>query len=269
MWTRSRKNLYIIICRAQHLFLWQLWDVISAVHSARAGSASASSYLPKEIAAAAKSQNCCSISYTYTEPTIFFEYAYDTARLAKDEGLGNVFVTNGYMTQEALDVINPYLDACNVDLKSFREEFYDKMCKARLKPVLESIRYMKKLGIWVEVTTLVVPGQNDSDKELSDIAEFIADVDVGIPWHISRFRPDYNYLNSRPTPVETLRHAYAIGEKAGLHYIYIGNVMGESEDTVCPECKKIVIRRHGFSISDNRIKDSTCPFCSSQIAGVF
>jgi len=245
----------------------QNWQI--SQDSARDGNTSGSSYLPEEIVAAAKKQNCQSISYTYTEPTIFFEYAYDTARLAKDEGLGNVFVTNGYMTQEALDVINPYLDACNVDLKSFREEFYEKMCKARLKPVLESIRYMKKLGIWVEVTTLVVPGQNDSDKELSDIAEFIADVDVDIPWHISRFRPDYNYLNSRPTPIETLRRAYTIGKKAGLHYIYIGNVVGESEDTVCPECKKIVIRRHGFSISDNRIKNSTCPFCGSQIAGVF
>ncbi len=245
----------------------QNWQI--SQDSARDGKASGSSYLPKEIVAAAKSQNCRSISYTYTEPTIFFEYAYDTARLAKDEGLGNVFVTNGYMTLEALDVINPYLDACNVDLKSFREEFYDKICKARLKPVLESIRYMKKLGIWLEVTTLVVPGQNDSDKELSDIAEFIADVDVDIPWHISRFLPDYNYLNSRPTPIEALRRAYTIGEKAGLHYIYIGNVMGESEDTVCPECGKIVIKRHGFSISDNRIKDSSCPFCGHSIAGVF
>ena len=245
----------------------QNWQI--SQDSARDGKASGSSYLPKEIVAAAKSQNCRSISYTYTEPTIFFEYAYDTARLAKDEGLGNVFVTNGYMTLEALDVINPYLDACNVDLKSFREEFYDKICKARLKPVPESIRYMKKLGIWLEVTTLVVPGQNDSDKELSDIAEFIADVDVDIPWHISRFLPDYNYLNSRPTPIEALRRAYTIGEKAGLHYIYIGNVMGESEDTVCPECGKIVIKRHGFSISDNRIKDSSCPFCGHSIAGVF
>jgi len=224
---------------------------------------------PEEIVYAAKSHKCKSIAYTYTEPTIFYEYAYDTAVLAKKEGLANIFVTNGYMTHEALEAINPYLDACNVDLKSFSEKFYKDICKAHLKPVLDSIRLMKKLGIWVEVTTLIVPDLNDSDKELTQIAKFIAEVDPDIPWHISRFHPDYNYTESNATPLETLRKALSIGKREGLHYIYIGNVLGESEDTLCPNCHNILIMRHGYSISQNKIKNSKCPYCGRFVPGVF
>jgi pyruvate formate lyase activating enzyme len=226
-------------------------------------------FSPEEIVAAAVDQGCRSISYTYTEPTIFFEYAYETAELASEKGLSNVFVTNGYMTPEALNTINPYLDACNVDLKSFRKEFYKKICRARLEPVLESIRYMKKLNIWVEVTTLVVPGQNDSEAELTKIARFIAEVDPDIPWHISRFHPDYKYMDSRPTPIQTLHQAFTIGKTEGLHHIYIGNVLAESENTVCPKCQKTIIRRRGFSIYDKKIDGPKCPFCNTEIAGVF
>ena len=224
---------------------------------------------PEEIVATAKQQGCESISYTYTEPTIFFEYALDTARFASDAGLGNNFVTNGYMTREALDAIHPYLDACNVDLKSFRDEYYQKLCGAHLEPVLSSIRRMRELNIWVEITTLVVPGQNDSEQELTDIAAFIAGVDADIPWHISRFHPDFQYLESQPTPVETLRRAYAIGRNQGLSYIYIGNVWGESEGTFCPNCEKKVIGRAGFSITKNQLKNGHCPFCRHRIAGIF
>ncbi len=173
----------------------------------------------------AKKNNCESISYTYTEPTIFFEYAHDTARLAKKAGLSNIFVTNGYMTEEALEVIKPYLDACNLDLKSFREDFYRDMCQAHLGPVLNSIKTMKKLGIWVEITTLVVTGKNDSDEEFKDIAEFIAGVDPGIPWHISRFHPDFKYLEAGSTLIERLKRAREIGKKAGLQHIHLGNVI--------------------------------------------
>jgi len=224
---------------------------------------------PEEIVHSAKTQSCQSISYTYTEPTIYFELAYDTAKLAKREGLGNSFVTNGFMTAEALEVINPYLDACNVDLKSFDERFYEDMCQAHLQPVLDSIRLMKKLGIWVEITTLIIPGQNDSEHELTEIARFIMGVDPEIPWHISRFHPDYNYTETRGTPIETLRKAYAIGKSEGLNYIYIGNVMGESEDTVCPSCRKSLIQRTGYYTGYNKIVDGKCPHCSRSIAGIF
>jgi pyruvate formate lyase activating enzyme len=179
---------------------------------------------PEEAVREAKKNRCKSISYTYTEPTIFFEYAYDTARLAKEAGLFNVFVTNGYMTEEPIKAIRPYLDAANIDLKSFREDFYKEMCGAHLGPVLDSIKLMKKLGIWIEITTLVVTGKNDSDEEFKDIAEFIAGLDPEIPWHVSRFHPDFKYLDSEPTPAETLKKAREIGRKAGLKYIHLGNV---------------------------------------------
>lgn len=224
---------------------------------------------PEDVVNEAKKRRCQSISYTYTEPTIFFEYAYDTAKLAKAEGLSNNFVTNGFMTAEALETIKPYLDAANVDLKAFREETYKKVCKARLQPVLECIQTMRKLGIWVEVTTLVVPGMNDSEEELRNIARFIASVDPDIPWHISRFHPDYKYTALHATSMGTLRKAYSIGEKEGIRYIYIGNVWGEGEDTFCPNCRKPLIRRHGFWVEENKIRDSHCPYCQAKIAGVF
>jgi len=224
---------------------------------------------PEDVVRDALKQGCRSVSYTYTEPTIFFEYAYDTAKLARQAGLANHFVTNGYITAEALEAIKPYLDAANVDLKAFREETYKTVCRARLAPVLDSIRLMKKLGIWMEITTLVVPGLNDGDRELADIAGFIAGVDPDIPWHISRFHPDYRYTEARPTPVETLRRAFAIGERAGLRYVYIGNVMGEGDDTLCPGCRRPVIRRRGFMVDENVVKDGKCPACGHLIAGVF
>jgi pyruvate formate lyase activating enzyme len=226
-------------------------------------------FLPKEVVRAAKKHGCQSISYTYTEPTIYFEYAYDTAKLAKKEGLANVFVTNGYMSRDALELIKPYLDACNVDLKAFSEGFYKEMCGAHLQPVLDSIRRMKDMDIWVELTTLIVPGQNDSEEELVQIAHFISELDPNIPWHISRFHPDYKYNDTPPTPTSTLRLAYAIGKKAGLHYIYIGNVIGESEGTTCPKCQRTLIQRQGFYVFDNKIRDGRCPYCKTQIAGVF
>lgn len=180
--------------------------------------------MPEKAVEEAKRNHCESISYTYTEPTIFFEYAYDTAKKAKEAGLKNIFVTNGYMSKEALETINPYLDAANIDLKSFREEFYTGNCKGHLQPVLDTIKLAKKLGIWIEVTTLIIPGQNDSTSELTDIAHFIASVGKDIPWHISRFHPDYQFLNQKPTPIETLKKAEDLGRKAGLRYIYLGNV---------------------------------------------
>lgn len=223
---------------------------------------------PADIVREAKLAGSKSISYTYTEPTIFFEYAYDIAMLAKKEGLYNNFVTNGYMTREALQAIRPYLDSANVDLKSFNENFYDNICHAHLEPVLESIKTMKKMGIWIEITTLVIPGENDTDKELEEIAGFIAETSKEIPWHVSRFHPEYKYLDSGPTPVETLKKAKAIGEKAGLRYIYLGNVR-EGDETYCHNCKNILIKREGFNVVENKIAGSKCPKCNTVVSGIF
>ena len=226
-------------------------------------------FSPEEIVEDAISNQCKSISYTYTEPTIFFEYALDIAKLAKEKGLYNVFVTNGYMTKEALEMIRPYLDAANVDLKFFRNESYNRVCAATLEPVLKTIKLMRDLGIWVEVTTLVIPGDNDSDEELGGIAKFIASVDKNMPWHVSRFHPDYKFNKQGATPEDTLKRAEDIGRKAGLTYIYAGNVYGWGNDTFCPSCKELLIKREGFSIYKYNIKEGKCVFCNAAIPGVF
>ncbi|WP_240194287.1 AmmeMemoRadiSam system radical SAM enzyme [Desulfopila inferna] len=224
---------------------------------------------PSEIVDLARKERCRSIAYTYTEPTIYFEYAYETAIQAHEASIYNIFVTNGFMTKEAIKIIRPYLDAANVDLKSFRDEFYRKTCHGRLQPVLDTISLMRELGIWVEVTTLVVPGQNDDLAELQDIAEFIAGVDTDIPWHISRFHPDYKTTESIPTPVQTLEKARSLGREAGLKYIYVGNVPGEENNTACPKCGEILIMRD-YSANQVRVTDNSgCPSCGEHIAGVF
>lgn len=225
---------------------------------------------PEDIVRFARRDDCQSVAYTYTEPTIYFEYAYDTALEAHKAGLYNVFVTNGFMTPEAVKTIQPYLDAANVDLKSFRDSFYRNSCNGRLQPVLDTIRLMRELDIWVEVTTLVVPGQNDDMEELRDIAGFIADVDKSIPWHISRFHPNYKVTDGGATPLKTLDVAKKIGGEAGLRYIYVGNVPGENRNTTCPGCGEIVIEREFFSVGRVKVtKKSTCPSCGGAIAGVF
>ena len=225
---------------------------------------------PEEIVGLAKRRGCDSISYTYTEPTIFYEYAYDIARIAKGEGLSNVFVTNGYIGEDALRQIAPFLDAANIDLKAFSDEFYREICGARLDPVLDSIRLHRELGIWIEITTLIIPGRNDSEEEMREIAGFIASIDNGIPWHVTRFHPTYKLDDIPATPVDTLRKAGRIGKEAGLKYVYEGNVPGEErENTHCPSCGKLLIRRFGFEIAENRLRNSACPDCGSEIDGVF
>jgi pyruvate formate lyase activating enzyme len=224
--------------------------------------------VPEQVVEEAKKHDCLSISYTYTEPTIFFEYAYDTARLAKKAGLSNVFVTNGFMTRQALDTIKPYLDAANVDLKSYSEAYYKNNCKARLQPVLDSIAYMKQLNIWVEVTTLVIPDQNDSEEELNQIASFVAKLDKDMPWHISRFHPDYQFTNHTPTPIETLRRAREIGKKHGLRYVYLGNVI-EGSETHCYKCNRLLIKRAYMGIDKNYIQNGRCPSCGIQVNGIW
>ncbi|UCE57447.1 MAG: AmmeMemoRadiSam system radical SAM enzyme [Candidatus Bathyarchaeota archaeon] len=224
---------------------------------------------PEEIVEAAKRYNCESIAYTYSEPTIFFEYAYDAARLARKEGIKNIFVTNGYITEEALVEMKPYLDAANIDLKSFSEDFYRKNCGARLGSVLDSIRLHKSLGIWIEITTLIIPTLNDSDEELRNIAGFIKEVGEEIPWHISQFHPTYKIIDLPRTPITTLRRAREIGLKVGLRYVYEGNVPGEAgEHTYCHKCGKKLIHRFGYQVLENKVKDSTCSYCGAKIDGV-
>ncbi len=225
---------------------------------------------PAEIVQNALAAGCSSISYTYTEPTIFYEYAYDTAVLAKEAGLRNVFVTNGYITPEALAHIRPYLDAANIDLKGYSEKFYREVVHAMLAEVLDSIIEYKRLGIWIELTTLIIPNHNDSDADLSGIARFIADkVGVETPWHVTQFYPTFKLTDQPRTPVETLRRARQIGLDAGLRYVYEGNVPGEGgENTYCPGCCEPLIRRYGYFIEENRIRDGKCPSCGTVIDGV-
>ncbi|MFH0809571.1 MAG: AmmeMemoRadiSam system radical SAM enzyme [Pseudomonadota bacterium] len=213
---------------------------------------------------------CGSISYTYVEPTIFFEYALECSRLAKERGLANVFVSNGYTTPEATRAIAPVLDANNIDLKSFSDAHYRRICGARLSPVLDTIRLMKELGVWVEVTTLVIPGLNDSEAELRDIAGFIRSVGVEVPWHVTQFFPTYRLTDRGRTPVATLARAREIGLEEGLRYVYTGNVPGETgENTFCYSCGGLLIRRVGYHISQLGIVNGRCPTCGAAIDGVF
>ncbi|MEA3254589.1 MAG: AmmeMemoRadiSam system radical SAM enzyme [Candidatus Altiarchaeota archaeon] len=225
---------------------------------------------PERIVELAKQSSCESIAYTYTEPTIFFEYAYDTSKLAKREGIDNIFVTNGFMTEESLKDIKPYLDAANVDLKGFTEKFYREVCGARLEPVLDSLKRMKKLGVWVEVTTLVIPSLNDSLDELRGIAEFIRnELGEETPWHISRFYPQYKLKHLPQTDMEVIHKARKIGLDAGLRYVYAGNLPGDSgENTYCFNCNELLVKRYAFSILENKIVDSKCPVCGAKIDGV-
>ncbi len=225
---------------------------------------------PVQIAEAARQSGCGSISYTYTEPTIYFEFAWDTAGIAREKGLKNIFITNGYMTAEALELLGPRLDAANVDLKSFRDDFYKKQCGARLQPVLDSLKKMKELGVWVEVTTLLIPGLNDAEEELRDLAGFIFSLGAETPWHISRFHPRYRMTGTTATPAASIHRAAEIGKSAGLMYVYSGNLPGDAgENTFCARCGHLLVGRHGFAIERLDLEGSACPRCGAPLHGVF
>jgi pyruvate formate lyase activating enzyme len=225
---------------------------------------------PEDIVREAKAHRCATISYTYTEPTIFMEFALDTARLAKEQGIRNVFVSNGFMTEESATAMAEVIDGDNIDLKSFRDDFYRKVCKARLQPVLENIQRLKRLGLWLEVTTLVIPGLNDSEEELTEIAQFIKGVGPEIPWHVSAFYPTHQMLDRPRTPAATLLKARDIGLEAGLRYVYTGNIPGQGgENTYCYSCGELVIERLGYSIKGFILQDGKCPKCQAAIDGVW
>ena len=226
---------------------------------------------PEQIVRMTLDAGCASISYTYSEPTIYFEYALDCGKLAKAARLRNTFVTNGFIETAPLEDLRGVLDAANVDIKAFTEEFYRKHCGGRLAPVLAAAKKMKAMGVWVEITTLVIPTLNDSDHELRDLARFIAE-DLGpeTPWHVSRFHPDYKMPDLPATPEKTLARAREIGMEEGLKFVYTGNVWGdEGESTFCPSCGKTLIARTGFQIRSMDVVEGKCRFCQAAIAGVW
>ena len=226
---------------------------------------------PDRIVATAIATGCSSVAYTYTEPTIFMELCADTGRLARQNGLSNVFVSNGYMTPEAIDLAADFLDAINVDLKAFTEKYYMDLCKSHLSPVLDTIRRIaKNTAIGLELTTLIVPGKNDSDDELRSIADFIAnEASPFVPWHVSRFYPAYKMNHDTPTPADSLQRALDIGKAAGLKYVYVGNLPGsKAESTHCHNCSHLLIERIGYQITQYNIEAAACPNCKTTIPGV-
>ena len=243
---------------------------IAQLPSDRGGMIIGNSCTPEDVVAGAIKGHCKSIAYTYTEPTVFFEFAYDTAKIAHESGILNVFVTNGYMTAEALQMISPYLDAANVDLKAYDESFYKKYCGAKLAHVKKTLEMMKSQGVFVEVTTLIVPGINDDETQLKALARFLVkSLGAETPWHISRFHPAYKLTDRPVTPVSTLVKARDIGMACGLKYVYLGNVPGENgENTFCYQCGKVIIERWGYQIGKNSVADGRCSFCNAPIDGV-
>lgn len=225
---------------------------------------------PEKVVSVALKYRTPVIAYTYTEPTVFFEYSLDIAEKAVEFGIKNIFVTNGYIEEKPLRDISPFLHAANIDLKGWDKKFYAKVVAARRDEVLKSIKLYKKLGIWLEITTLMIDGYNTKDEDIDNITKFIAnELGEGTPWHISRFYPAYKMRHVPPTRIETLKKAEEIGRKNGLKYIYIGNVYGMGEDTYCPVCGELLIKREGFDVIENRLINGRCPRCKTRIEGVF
>ncbi|MEA2102466.1 MAG: AmmeMemoRadiSam system radical SAM enzyme [Thermodesulfobacteriota bacterium] len=226
---------------------------------------------PEKVVSMAVAAGCSSIAYTYTEPTIFMEYLLDIAVLAKEAGLLNVMVSNGFISTDVITgSLKGLIDAINCDLKAFSDRFYRDLCHARLSPVLDAIRAYHASGIFTEITTLIIPGENDSDEELRQIAAFIHSIDPDIPWHISQYRPMYRYDKAGPTPTGSLEKARETGLDEGLHFVYIGNVTGHGgEDTYCPNCSRPIIKRQGFRVRDMHMRKNRCEYCDHIIPGRF
>lgn len=218
-----------------------------------------------------KESGCLSIAYTYSEPTVFYEYAIETARLAKKEGIKNIFKTGGFINTDPLNEICDYLDAANVDLKGFDKTYLSEVCAEDLDVLLKGLMIYKKKGVWLEITNLVVPTLNDDMKVIKNMCIWIKDnLGPDVPLHFSRFWPTYKLKNLYPTPLETLTEARDIAMGIGLKFVYIGNIPEHpSNNTYCPSCKKLLIERKGYSIIQNNIRNSSCRYCSERIAGVW
>ena len=225
---------------------------------------------PPDVVRAALARGAGAIAYTYVEPTVFLEYALDCGRLAHGAGLLNLFVTDGYATPEAIALLGTVIDAANVDLKAFDDAFYRHMCGGRLAPVLEAIVAMRRAGIWVEITTLVIPGRNDDDAGLRGIADWIVrELGRETPWHLSRFMPAYRLRDVPPTPAATLLRAASIGSDAGLAHVYVGNAPElRLEDTSCAGCGRILIERQGYRMRSHLTANGACPGCARHLAGL-
>jgi pyruvate formate lyase activating enzyme len=226
---------------------------------------------PEKIVASAKSRGCKSIAYTYTEPTNFFEYMIETARIARSQGILNVQHSNGYINPEPLKELCKYLGAANIDLKGFSPAFYRTICEAELEPVLETIKTMKRSGVWVEITNLVITGHNDDPKMITRMCEWLAqNAGPDVPIHFSRFFPMYRMTHIAPTPLSTLERARECALKAGLHFAYIGNMPGNpGENTYCPKCRKMLIKRTGYNILEINVDNGRCKYCREKIGGIW
>jgi pyruvate formate lyase activating enzyme len=222
---------------------------------------------PREIVRMAGASGAASVAYTYSEPTIFFELMLETAALAGEAGLANIMVSNGFQSPQCLDELGSVIQAANIDLKSYRDDFYRDVCSARLEPVLKNLAHMKRLGWHLEVTTLVIPDLNDSDRELTDIARFVrSELGPDTPWHVSRFHPCHHMREHPPTPLDTLKRAHDIGRGEGLHHVFVGNVPGSGlEDTICPGCGLRAVERTGFTILRDRLRLGVCPGCGEVV----
>jgi pyruvate formate lyase activating enzyme len=227
---------------------------------------------PEKVVSGAIGNNCPFIVYTYTEPTVFYEYMLDISKLARSKGLRNGMHTCGYINEAPLKELLKYMDAVNVDLKGFNDSFYRKMgAFASLEPVLDTIKTVKKEGVWLEITNLIIPGVNDDAADIKKMCEWIkANVGADVPLHFSRFTPSFKLQNLPPTPVSKLEEAYRIAKAAGLNYVYIGNIPGHpGENTYCPKCGRVVVARTGYEVTANNIVDGKCRFCGHPIAGLW
>jgi pyruvate formate lyase activating enzyme len=245
----------------------QNWDISQA----RPEQVHADYLPPATLAQLARDNGCDSIAYTYSEPVIFYEYVADSARAARAVGVKSAVVTGGYIQQEPLKKLCGLVDAVKVDLKGFTQKFYKEVVNGELKPVLEALSTMRKLGMWNEIVYLVIPTLNDSDAEFKGLARWMkTELGADVPVHFTRFHPEYLLKNLPPTPLETLERAKAIGDAEGLHYVYIGNVPGHpAENTYCPKCRRIVVKRSGFTIEGMFLKKGKCQYCQQEIAGIW
>ena len=224
---------------------------------------------PNKLIDQALKAKCKSIAYTYSDPVVFYEYTYDSAKLAKENNILNVMVTAGYIQEKPLLDLCKYIDAANIDLKGITEEFYQKMSAATLAPVLNAIKIMIDQGVWVELTNLVVPTWNDKKSDFQKLCDWISEnLGPDVPLHFSKFWPQHQLKNLPPTPVETLSIAWDIAKKTGLNHVYVGNVPNHpGNSTYCPNDSRLLIKRQGYTIIENNIIDGKCKFCKTKIAG--
>ncbi|MEW6586050.1 MAG: AmmeMemoRadiSam system radical SAM enzyme [Nitrospirota bacterium] len=225
---------------------------------------------PEKVVSSAVRYQCKSVTYTYTEPTVFYEYMYDTAIIARKQKIRNTMHSCGYIREKPLRALCKYMDAADIDLKGFSEDFYERICSGRLKPVLDSLVVLKKEGVWLEITNLVIPTLNDDMKMIKEMCRWIVkNLGPDVPIHFSRFFPNYKLANLPPTPIETLTSARNTALDAGMKFVYIGNIRHEAESTFCPKCKKLLIERIGYFVRQNHLSNGNCKFCKTTIPGVW